>query len=131
MYNHKGSFEGWVRRIAVNLSLDEIRKQSKLNFVNTEVPDVESEEDFLIDMDNYSDEKELVFNALNQLPDGYRTILNLSILEGYKHTEISEMLDITEGTSRSQLFWAKKKLKEILMESYEKRQKTHRSSSSR
>ncbi|MFP9099833.1 RNA polymerase sigma factor [Flavobacterium sp. RHBU_24] len=106
-YKNEGSFEGWILRIAVNCCLMELRK--KTNFTN-EVPaesvtiqDDASAEILLLEGD--------IEQMLKILPDGARVIFNLYAIEGYKHTEIAEQLGISEGTSKSQLNYAREKLK--------------------
>ncbi len=105
-----GSFEGWMKRIMVNESLMHIRKHKKLNLV-VEWTQIDKAADPVV----YSDlaEEELKKLILD-LPDGYRTIFNLYVLEGYKHKEIAEELGISINTSKSQLILARKKLREFI-----------------
>jgi RNA polymerase sigma-70 factor (ECF subfamily) len=105
-----GSFEGWMKRIMVNECLMYLRKNDilknniDLEFVHiAEHPRIESQ------IDN-----QLILKAIEELPDGYRTVLNLYIIEGYKHREIAEFLQISINTSKSQLILARKKLRDIL-----------------
>ena len=77
-----------------------------------ELPDTEHETQS--EEEDYSYEIKLIHEAIQQLPDGYRIVLTLYLLEGYDHTEISEILGITEGTSKSQYNRAKEKLKTLL-----------------
>jgi RNA polymerase sigma-70 factor (ECF subfamily) len=109
-FNGDGSFEGWMKRIMVNECLMYLRKKDvlahniDLEFVHiAEFPNVEAK------LDN-----ELIHDAIKELPDGYRTVLNLYIVEGYKHREIAELLGISINTSKSQLILARKKLQLIL-----------------
>lgn len=110
-FNGQGSFEGWLRRIAVNNCLSKLRIDKKQfeseNYV-LDKEEIPSEED------DYLQKEETETNllrALKELPDGYRTIINLAILEDYSHREIGELLNIAESTSRSQLARAKAALK--------------------
>ena len=114
-FKREGSFEGWVKRIAVNTALQHLRKAKKTLWLD-DVAEVPMEDESMeIEVFEEVDNAAVVMQLLNTMPDGYRTILNLSVLEGYSHKEIGEMLDISEGTSRSQLLRAKKKLKEMVL----------------
>jgi len=108
-YKGDGSFEGWMKKIMVNESLMHLRKRKKLHLM-VEWNDQESTEfeDPWANV-NYEDFMQL----LQMLPDGYRTIFNLYVLEGFKHREIAEMLEISINTSKSQLILAKKRLLEL------------------
>lgn len=108
-YSGTGNFEGWIRRITVNESLMYLRKQN-LKMTN-ELPIHEASTDWSI-LEYIQAED--ILKILEQLPDGYRTIFNLFVVEGYKHREIAEKLGISINTSKSQLILAKKRLKQIL-----------------
>ena len=108
-YSGNGSFEGWVRKISVNESLMYLRKQ-KMEFID-ELPIHEATDDWDILDKMQADD---ILGILNQLPDGYRTVFNLFVVEGYKHREIAEKLGVSINTSKSQLILAKKRLKNIL-----------------
>jgi RNA polymerase sigma-70 factor, ECF subfamily len=106
-YKSEGSFEGWILRIAVNCCLMELRK--KTNFKHETEPDailipVLPDTDVLI---QHGDIEQM----LKILPEGARIVFNLYTIEGYKHHEIAQMLSISEGTSKSQLSYAREKLK--------------------
>lgn len=108
-FTGQGSFEGWMRRIAVNHCLSKLRIDKK----QLESETYESQNSIPED-DDYLQKEETearLLLALKALPDGYRTILNLAVLEDYSHREIAELLNITESTSRSQLMRAKAALK--------------------
>lgn len=101
-YNGKGSFEGWMRRIVVNTALEKHRNRYYLN----KVDDPGFENDTLPELDSgdISDlEAEDLIGFIMDLPPKYRMVFNLYALEGYTHREISNMLGITEGTSKSNL----------------------------
>lgn len=103
------SFGAWLKRIVINTSLDELRKK-KLVFEdidNIKHPDFENDDE---DDKAQAYEVKKVRNTIMRLPDGYRIVLSLYLLEGYDHDEISEIMGITASTSRSQLARAKKKL---------------------
>ncbi|MFN4365115.1 RNA polymerase sigma factor [Chryseobacterium hispalense] len=103
-------FEAWARKIAINECLQKLRAAKQLY--------ISLEEDHVITSDvvseNISFEKDLL-NLLNFLPEGCRAIFNLFAIEGYPHKEIAVMLSISEGTSKSQLNFARKKLQELLV----------------
>lgn len=99
-FKGEGSFEGWIKRIMINTSLKQYRKDLKFqNDVDIDMAfDVSYENNIVSNISA----KELM-NHVQELPDGYRTIFNLYVIEGYQHNEIGEMLNISEGTSKSQL----------------------------
>lgn len=108
-FRREVSFYSWLRKIVINKSLDEIRRQKT---IFTEIKDDLVEEAGTDDEDDTA-KKELVMqlkNELYKLPDGYRIILSLYYLEGYDHDEISQILKISASTSRSQLTRAKRLL---------------------
>lgn len=106
-FKFEGSFEGWIRRVVVNTALKQLQKK-RLSF--TEIND-NSQQAPRLESYAYSNlgEEELM-KLIGQLPDGYRTIFNLNVIEGYSHEEIAKMLDIQPSTSRSQLVKARKML---------------------
>lgn len=104
-FEHKGSFEGWIRRIMVNECISYLRVQKKVQFAEDEIY---KEESFnAIDSQFSTDQIQFLIDAL---PDGYKMVFNLYAIEGYKHNEIAKMLGINEGTSKSQLSHARKML---------------------
>ncbi len=104
-YSGDGSLEGWIRRIMVNTSLDQIRKNAKF-MTNVSVDDVEYKLDFDGQILSSLMEKDLL-QLINDMPVGYRTVFNMFAIEGYSHKEIAEELSITENTSKSQYSRAK------------------------
>ncbi len=99
-FRSEGSFEGWIRRIFVNNSIEYFRKKANLYVVQeTEALTYEYYDDNAIQKLM----KEDLMKIIQSLSTGYRTIFNLYVIEGYSHKEIGEMLNITEGTSKSQL----------------------------
>lgn len=109
-----GSLEGWIRKTIVNTSIDYFRKKSKLHkyIVNDSIADAEDIQDDVLD--KLSTEE--ILRRVAELPDGARIIFNLYALEGYSHKEIADKLNISIGTSKSQLSRAKNLLKKWLME---------------
>jgi RNA polymerase sigma factor (sigma-70 family) len=109
-----GSFEGWVRRIIVNTAVEYYRKSTKMYpMVNVD----EVNKDVIWEDTGDNLELEDVMKLINRLSTGYRTIFNLYVVEGYSHKEIAEMLDISEGTSKSQLARARYLLMEMVKKS--------------
>jgi RNA polymerase sigma-70 factor (ECF subfamily) len=109
-FEHKGSFEGWIRKIIVNECIDFIRVKKNI-FNHQEIDKVvlsDLENGFEIDTFSVDDIQLLIDN----LPEGYKLIFNLYAIEGYKHQEIVKMLTISEGTSKSQLSHARKMLQQ-------------------
>ena len=104
-FEHKGSFEGWIRRIMVNECISYLRVQKKVRFAEDEFFTEESFNE--IDSQFTVDQIQFLIDAL---PDGYKMVFNLYAIEGYKHNEIAKMLGINEGTSKSQLSHARKML---------------------
>jgi RNA polymerase sigma factor (sigma-70 family) len=114
-FKFEGSFEGWVRRIVVNTAL----KKYTVSRYSKELTgyEVKESEELASDPAAYSHitEKELM-GLINNLPDGYRIIFNLYVMEGYQHDEIAVMLGIQAGTSRSQLVKARNMLQKQVMQ---------------
>ncbi len=108
-YDKKYSFGVWLKRIVINRSLDVLKKR-KLNFVSIDDADFKEEEQ---DEESIYDVEE-VKKCIEELPDGYRTILSLFVFEECSHKEISSLLGISEGTSKSQYNRAKKRLIELV-----------------
>lgn len=109
-FEHKGSFEGWVRRIMVNECISYIRAQKKVSFIEDEY----YKEDSFNNIDSNYNVNDIQF-LIDSLPDGYKMVFNLFAIEGYKHQEIAVMLGISEGTSKSQLCHARKMLQEQII----------------
>lgn len=120
-YRNDGSFEGWMKRIIINTALNNYHKNLKYYFYlnideineNTIVNN-DSDED-LLNVNLHISRQKLV-EIIQSLPLGYRMIFNLFVIEGLTHKEISNLLNITEGTSKSQLSKARKLLKKKLNE---------------
>jgi RNA polymerase sigma factor (sigma-70 family) len=108
----KGELGGWIRKIMIYTSIDLCRKELKFNTISTSVQD---QDDYFIAP---SILEKLYFEDILQnirtLPFSTQTVFNLSVLDGFTHKEISEQLNISEGTSRWHLAEAKKKLRELL-----------------
>jgi RNA polymerase sigma factor (sigma-70 family) len=111
-YSGMGSFEGWIRRIMVNEALMKLRKSQPLIFPGDSFAPPDNEDSFNIEADISARE---IMALLEELPPGYRTIFNLFVLEGFKHHEIAETLNISINTSKSQLILAKEKMRKLLL----------------
>ena len=104
-FQHKGSFEGWIRRIMVNECISFIRVEKKLKYSEDEIYFEES----FNNIESQFSIEDIQF-LIDSLPEGYKMVFNLYAIEGFKHQEIAGMLGITEGTSKSQLSHARKML---------------------
>jgi RNA polymerase sigma factor (sigma-70 family) len=113
-FRQETTFGLWLKQIVVHRSINLLRKR-KMDFV-----DLDGEQ-----LDNIADEEDddnedtiykvaLIKEAMKELPEGYRVVLSLYLLEGYDHEEIGQILNISENTSRTQFLRAKRKLAEIL-----------------
>jgi RNA polymerase sigma-70 factor (ECF subfamily) len=117
-FENKGSFEGWVRRIIVNVAIDFVRTRKDFY--------IKEEQEFLIDeiVDDYDKSEEIeklrrmraetIIGLMQKLSPAYRTVFNLFAVENMQHKEIAETLNISIGTSKSNLAKAKVKLKELV-----------------
>lgn len=109
-FRQESTFGLWLKQIVINKSINYLRKR-KMDFVSveevSELADEVKDDDFEYNIDHLK-------NAITLLPDGYRVVLSLYLLEGYDHEEISHILKISENTSRTQFMRAKNKLKDIL-----------------
>jgi len=121
-YGKKGSFEGWIRRIMVNTSIDHIRKNKKHNQM-LELDDkhgsfvIDEEEDAgILEHVSFKD----LLDMVQFLSPAYRTVFNMYIVDGFTHQEIADELKINIGTSKSNLAKAKQKLKKMLLAKIEK-----------
>ena len=114
-FNHKGSFEGWMKRIIINSALQKYRQKNILTLVKDEIPDV-------IESVEVNEEKismDFLLEKIQKLPDKYRMVFNLYILDGYSHKEISKELNISVGTSKSNLSRARQILKIKIEENFQ------------
>lgn len=112
-FKFEGSFEGWIRRIVVNTALKYVQKR-KLHFTQM---DDHSENAPRIDAYAYATLGEAdIMKLIRQLPEGYRLVFNLNVIEGYSHEEIAGILNIQPGTSRSQLVKARKMLQKQILQ---------------
>ena len=111
-FRAEGSFEGWIRRVFVNTSIEHFRKKStKLSMV-TEKEEGTIENTDISALENLA-EKDII-KIVQELSPGYRAVFNLYVVEGYSHKEIGDMMGISEGTSKSQLTRAKVILQDMV-----------------
>ena len=110
-YRGDSTFGAWLKRIVINKAINHIKKRRMVPL--NEQMDIEDETEE-IHFDEFPYSIDQVRAAIVKLPDGYRSVLSLYLIEGYDHQEISEILGITESTSKSQFNRSKKKIREIL-----------------
>ena len=117
-FRNEGSFEGWLRRIMVRESISFLRRQKQIEF---SIEEFEPSGDYSNTMETNLEVNDIQ-QLIDDLPGGYKMVFVMYAIEGYKHHEIAEMLNITEGTSKSQLFkarqWLQQKIKELNTTSY-------------
>jgi RNA polymerase sigma factor (sigma-70 family) len=106
-YSFKGSFEGWLKRVMINHVLQQYRTQTFLSLVNEDVP-----EEYEVDIEDENISLDYLLKIIQELPDRYRLVFNLYVIDDYSHAEIAEMLSINIGTSKSNLSRARMILKE-------------------
>jgi RNA polymerase sigma-70 factor (ECF subfamily) len=106
-FQFKGSFEGWAKRVMINNVLQKYRSEGIFELVSENMPDVAD-----VEIESESISMDYLVGIIQELPDRYRMVFNLYIIDGYSHKEIAEMLSITDGTSKSNLARARMILKE-------------------
>jgi RNA polymerase sigma-70 factor (ECF subfamily) len=112
-FRREGSFEGWVRRIFVNTAIEHFRRNVTLYAIHdNETRVYEHYDDNALETLKHQD----ILNMIQTLSHGYRTVFNLYVIEGYSHKEIGEMMNISEGTSKSQLARARYLLQKKIMD---------------
>lgn len=105
-YRNEGSFEGWIRRIMIRESISFLRAKKEITFIE------EASQSVLSVVSHHQEFENDYQKLIDELPKGCKYVFVLSVIEGYKHQEIAEMLEISVGTSKSQLAYAKKLLKQ-------------------
>ncbi|MEP7143766.1 MAG: RNA polymerase sigma factor [Ferruginibacter sp.] len=109
--NVLNSFKGWFRKIIVNTCIDRYRRNKNIRQHEVDIPSS------IIDNSENGEDKlgyKEIINTVKQLSGAYRTVFNLHVIEGFSHEEIAKMLDISIGTSKSNLSKAKERLRGIL-----------------
>jgi RNA polymerase sigma-70 factor (ECF subfamily) len=121
-FKHSGSVEGWIRRIIINNTIDIIRIKNRMAFVSDSENDLmrltAESDDNLENISNTQANAEIIIGLIQELSPAYKTVFNLYVIEEYTHKEIAEMLNISIGTSKSNLAKAKEKLKDMFIEKY-------------
>ena len=117
-FRQEGSFEGWIKRIMINTAITHFNKKRKIQFVDEDISENEWK---IVEAKQVTEsykgiEPKVVMDIIQKLPEGYRMVLNLYAFEGYTHKEISEILNVSENTSKSQLFKARKQIRNKLIE---------------
>ncbi len=102
-----GSFEGWAKRVMVNNCLQVYRKDHSLRLITEDIADEE-----IVEIDDNNLSMDYLLGLIQELPDRYRLVFNLYVIDNYAHKEIAEMLGITTGTSKSNLSRARAILKD-------------------
>ncbi len=116
-FRSEGAFEGWVRRIFVNTAIEHYRKQVNLYALHdSEVNYYEYYGESALETLKHED----ILKMIQTLSDGYRTVFNLYVIEGYSHKEIGDMMGISEGTSKSQLARARYLLQKMITDGIER-----------
>ena len=110
-FKHKGSFEGWVKRITINTVLQHYKKQQ---FHQPIIDDIIIDDSEEIDINDTNINLNYLLELIQELPNQYRLVFNLYVLDGYSHAEIAEAINISIGTSKSNLSRAKQLLRKKL-----------------
>ena len=105
-FSYKGSFEGWMKRILINYVLQQYRKETFLNIVDENFEDKEVE----VEIDDEDVSMDYLLKIIQELPDKYRLVFNLYVIDGYSHQEIADMLKISLSLAKVRVFRAKKML---------------------
>jgi RNA polymerase sigma factor (sigma-70 family) len=119
-FKNRSTFGAWLKRIVINKSINKVKRERK-KWVDVDIAHIDS---FAFQEEPEIDESEFVFRvesikrSILLLPDGYRTVLSLHLMENYKHEEIAEMLGISHATVRTQYIRAKKKLLDIIRQNH-------------
>src|SRR5690606_1108582 len=111
-YNGKGSFEGWMKRVTVNTVLQKYRKQRTFEIVDEGQIEDEAE----VEIEDEEIPLDFLLKIVQELPDRYRLVFSMYVMDGYQHKEIAEMLGISDGTSKSNLARARMILKNKIEE---------------
>ncbi len=110
-FRYESSFGAWLKRIVVNRCINHLKKRRAQLIFTDSVPENTYEEE---DTDSLQLDIKRIHYAMEQLPDGYRVVFSLYLIEGYDHSEIAQIMGISESTSKSQFSRAKQKIKDII-----------------
>jgi len=125
-FNYQGSFEGWIRRIMVNTAIDFTRKQKSSHQLSNETKPIEDYGDIAIEEEEevpeeFQLEVSDIKKGMDELSTAYRNVFNLYVFENFSHQEIAEELNISVGTSKSNLAKARANMKKILLKALNSR----------
>ena len=120
-FRYESSFGAWLKRIVINKCINSIQKR-KVDLVFPEHQVEPHEQDEKIDYGQIEMDVRKIHGAMEKLPEGYRVIFSLYALEGYDHTEIAQILGVSESTSKSQYLRAKQKIRDLLKNNHDERQ---------
>ncbi|TAH27521.1 MAG: RNA polymerase sigma factor [Cytophagales bacterium] len=120
-FRNESNLEAWIKRIFINTAINYYNKnksRAEQKFFDSRIEEIESNNEDIDDFEQAAQalSKEELISIINQLPEGYRVVFNLYAIEEYKHKEIAEILQISEGTSKSQLYKARSMLKKFVKE---------------
>ena len=120
-YRNEGSLEGWMKKIMVNTAINFYNRKNSINFysIDQALDEVANEENSVSDLSA----KELL-DLIQEIPEGYRIIFNLHVIDGYKHNEIASFLNISESTSKTQLMKARMMLMARINQRFNKEKET-------
>lgn len=121
-YSKGLSFKGWLRRIIINTAIDHFRKNEK-HYHSVDISYAKTQEVSQTVIQKIAADE--ILEAVRELPPSYRLVFNLHVIEGFKHEEIAQKLDISVGTSKSNLAVARSKLKRVLINNGTERKESH------
>lgn len=121
-YSKGLSFKGWLRRIIINTAIDHFRKNEK-HYHSVDISYAKTQEVSQTVIQKIAADE--ILEAVRELPPSYRLVFNLHVIEGFKHEEIAHKLDISVGTSKSNLAVARSKLKRVLINNDIERRESH------
>ncbi|MFC2137539.1 RNA polymerase sigma factor [Bacteroidota bacterium] len=113
-FRYESSFGAWLKRIVINKCINEIKRRKAEVLYYDDLKQLDKDDDDFVNYEEIQLDVKKVHKAIEQLPEGYRIIFSLYLLEGYDHTEIAQILGISESTSKSQYMRAKNKIKDLL-----------------
>lgn len=114
-FRYESAFGAWLKRIVINKCINHLKKRRAELVYTDSLPENTSDSDTENDAEQVYLDTKRIYKAMEVLPDGYRVIFSLYLLEGYDHSEIAQIMGITESTSKSQFSRAKQKIKEIII----------------
>jgi RNA polymerase sigma-70 factor (ECF subfamily) len=120
-YRDEPSFKGWMIKVVVNEALLFLRERRRLQFDEQDVTTLQIADDEHLDVEQITPDE--LHQLISELSDGYRTVVNLYVFEGYSHRQIAKLLGIQEDSSSSQLYYAKKLLTRRIRELMNKKRK--------